>query len=84
MNNEYMLKDLLNTEKSLVLNMATTLNEASCDEIYEVYLNTFLNVSKQAKNLFTIAFNNSWYTLEDAGITKITKEIDKLDKDLKN
>lgn len=84
MNNEYMLKDILNTEKGLVLNMATALNEASNEVIYNVFFEIFTNLSQQTKLLFNIAYNNSWYTLEEAPKNKIIQEINKLSSDLEN
>lgn len=84
MNNEYMLKDILNTEKGLVLNMATALNEASNEVIYNVFFEIFTNLSQQTKLLFNIAYNNSWYTLEEAPKNKIIQEINKLSDDLEN
>ncbi len=84
MNDEYMLKDVLDTEKSIVSNMSTALNEASCTEIYDCYLSVLTSISSEAKTLFNIAYNKSWYTLENATKTKITTEHDKLTKELKN
>lgn len=84
MKDEDMLKDVLDTEKNIVANMAVALNEASCDNIYNAYLNIFEELSKEAKVLFNIAYNNSWYTLEESTTTKINTEYDKLSKELKN
>ncbi len=82
MKEQDMLKDVLDTEKSIVTNMATALNEASCDKIYNTYFDIFGELSKEAKILFNIAYNNSWYTLEESTVTKINLEHDKLSKEL--
>ena len=37
MNDKKIVEDILETEKNLVANMATALNEASCSEIYDSY-----------------------------------------------
>ena len=63
MNDKKIVEDLLETEKNLVANMATALNEASCSEIYDSYHDIFDSVTCAQKNLFTLAFNKSWYKL---------------------
>ena len=37
---KYILFDILNTEKNMKINMACALNEASCDEVYDLYYKT--------------------------------------------
>lgn len=82
MEEKFIMMDVLLTEKNLVDNTAIALNEASCDNIYKAYFNIFEKVSKEAKDLFTLCYNNGWYQLEEAPKTKITKENDKLSKEL--
>ncbi len=82
MSSKDMMADILESEKNLVVNMATSLNEASCDSLYKKYFPIFQEVSQETKQLFAIAYNKSWYQLEEAPKTKITKEHDKLNKDL--
>ncbi len=82
MEDKYIMMDILSTEKALVSNTITALNEASSDPIYKTYYNIFEKLSKEAKELFTLSYNNGWYTLEEAPETKITKEYDKLNKEL--
>ncbi len=83
MSDEYMLKDVLDTEKYIVSNMSTALNEASCTEIYNCYFNILKSISNEAKILFNIGYNKSWYALEKAPITKVKSEYDKLSKEIK-
>ncbi|MFA7120681.1 MAG: spore coat protein [Bacilli bacterium] len=82
MEDKYIMMDVLSTEKYLTSNTATALNEASCDPIYKAYYNIFERLSKEAKEVFNLCYNNGWYTLEEAQGTKITKEYDKLNKKL--
>jgi spore coat protein CotF len=82
MNDKYLLNDVLETEKNMVVNMAIALNEASCDEIYDLYLKVFKDISKEAKVLFNIAYNNGWYKLDNAPQDKITEELNKFKKEL--
>lgn len=83
MNDKFILYDMLNTEKNMKINTATALNEASCDEIYNLYHGIFEDISSSAKNLFTIGFNNNWYTLEETTQTKIKESHTKLKNSLK-
>lgn len=82
MEDKYIMMDALLTEKHLVVSTATALNEASCDNIYKAYTDIFSKVTKEAKDLFNLCYNNGWYQLEEAPKTKITKDADKLTKEL--
>lgn len=82
MQDKFIMMDCLLNEKDLVDNTAVALNEASCDNIHKIYFDIFEKISKEAKELFNICYNNGWYQLEEAPKTKITKEIDKLSKEL--
>lgn len=84
MNDKYMLYDVLETEKNMVVNTSIALNEASCTPIYEKYYEMFESISKASKNLFNLAYNKNWYTLEEATKTKIEQEHSKLTKELEN
>lgn len=79
----YILYDVLNSEKNMVVNMAVSLNEASCEEIYNLYYKMFEGLSSGAKNLFNIGFNNGWYVLEEQGKTKVNNSYEKLKKSFK-
>ncbi|NLL02100.1 MAG: spore coat protein [Mollicutes bacterium] len=84
MEDKFIMMDALLTEKNLVHNTATALNEASCDNIYKIYYDIFDKESQEAKELFNLCYNNNWYQLEEAPNTKLTKEYDKLSQELKN
>lgn len=82
MTDKYMLYDVLETEKNIVVNTSIALNEASCTPIYDTYFEIFDNISKATKILFNLAYNKNWYTLEEATKTKIEQEYNKLEKEL--
>ena len=75
-----MMADILESEKNLVVNMAISLNEASCDTLYKKYYTMFEEISMQTKELFAIAYNKGWYQLETAEEDKIEKAYNKFDK----
>ena len=84
MEEKYYLQDVLETEKNMTVNMSIALNEASNDELYKKLYKMFDGISKTSKELFTLAYNKNWYTLEKAQKNKIDKEITKLNNELKN
>lgn len=84
MNDKYLLYDILETEKNIVVNTSIALNEASCKPIYDTYFEMFDTISKATKTLFNLAYNKNWYTLEEATKTKIKQEYNKLTKELEN
>lgn len=84
MENKYYLNDILASEKNMVVNMATSLNEASCEKIYKAYYKMFEEASKAAQELFVIGFNKGYFTLENEDYTKISKEYDTLNDEINN
>lgn len=84
MEEKYYLYDILADEKNITVNMATSLNEASCDHIYKTYMTMFIETSKHAADLFNLAYNKGWYTLEEAEQTKINTAHTQLDDELNN
>lgn len=83
MDDKFILYDILNTEKNIKVNTAISLNEASCNEIYNLYHEIFEDISELAKTLFNIGYNNNWYTLEEPTQTKIKESHTKLKNTLK-
>lgn len=79
---KYYLFDVLETEKNMVVNMAIALNEASNEDLYRKLYKMFDSISVKTKELFTLAYDKGWYTLEETGVTKIDKEITKLNGEL--
>lgn len=82
MEDKYFLADILESEKNLCSNMTTALNEASNEAMYKRLFGMFQSLSESAKVLFNIAYNNNWYTLEEAKETKITQELTKFEEEL--
>lgn len=78
MEDKFMMMDVLATEKSLVVNTAFAMNEASSEHIYNKYSSLFENFSEEVKEIFTICYNNGWYKLEEAQSTKIDQEVTKM------
>lgn len=84
MEDKYFLNDILASEKNMVVNMAISLNEASCDNIYKLYHKMFEDASKEAADLFVIGFNRGWFTLDEIPSSKITTAYDKLCNEISN
>lgn len=82
MKDKDILADVLNTEKNMRINMATALNEASCNEVYNLYYDIFENISNAQQKLYNIGYNNSWYTVEQTPKTKIKDNYNKLKKEV--
>lgn len=82
MEEKYYLYDVLASEKAFTVNMATALNEASCDHIYKTYLDMFKTSSEQSKELFNLAYNKNWYELTDAQPSDINAQYNKLNDEL--
>lgn len=82
MKDKEILEDILETEKNMVVNLATALNEASCKELYDKIFEMFTDVSNMQKNLFTIAYNKGWYQLEEEQENKVCEKYNKLKKEL--
>lgn len=78
---EYIM-DILDTEKSMSVNMTYALNEASCDKLYKEYFKMFESINKSAKDVFNLAYKNGFYELEEETGTKINKAIKTLTEEL--
>jgi spore coat protein CotF len=83
MKDKDIIADILETEKNMVVNMAIALNEASCQNLYDKYFEMFTGLSQATKNLFALAYNNSWYQLEQANQDKILEASTKLNNEIK-
>ncbi len=82
MNDKEYIMDILDTEKSMSVNMTYALNEASCDKLYKEYFKMFENINKSAKEVFNIAYKKGYYELEEDTNTKINKAIKTLTEEL--
>ncbi len=82
MSDKEIIMDALETEKNMAVNMTYALNEASHEKLYNELFNMFEEISEEAKNLYAIAYNLNYYTLEAEKKNKITKSINKLNQEL--
>lgn len=82
MNDRDYLNDLLYDEKSIVVNTATALTEASNDELKEDILKFFETVEQIQRETYELAWNNGWYVLEESEKTKINQKSKELQKKL--
>lgn len=80
MNDSDRLNDILISYKHLVSSYATALNEASNKNIYKLFLKLLEQSSKIQAELFELAFQKGWYTLETAEENKIETAYDKFSK----
>mgnify|MGYP004525761387 CR=1 FL=1 len=80
MNDKYYMMDILSTEKTLAVNLVYAMNEASTKKIYNTYATYFKTVSKEVKEIFTLANNLGYYKLEAVP----TKNINTTKKELNN
>lgn len=82
MNDRDYLNDLLYDEKSIVVNTATALTEASNDNLKEDILKFFETVEQIQRETYELAWNNGWYVLEESEKTKINQKSKELQKKL--
>ena len=82
MNDSDRLNDILISYKHLVSSYAIALNEASNKEIYNLFLNVFINSSKIQATIFDTSFKLGWYQIECADENKIEKSYNKFSSNL--
>ena len=82
MKEKYWLMDILATEKCIMTNTATAMNEASSQAIYDLYSSIFTKISKEVKEVWAICYNNDWYKIEEATKTKIKEQITTMSNEL--
>lgn len=82
LNDRDYLNDLLYNEKSILNNTITALSEASNESIREEFLDFFNIIDKIQATTYELAWNNGWYTLEQAEKTKINQKAKELQKKL--
>lgn len=84
MNDKDYLKDILESEKNLSVNMSYALNEASCNNLYKNYFKMFEKINKKVKELFYLSYNLGYYKLEKEETKKIKSNIKTLSQDLES
>ena len=72
LNDKDYLTSLLSCLKEMVKNYSVALTEASCENLYNVYKETYDKYLKMQRNVYELAFRKGWYTLEVAEANKIS------------
>jgi len=76
------LNSVLELEKNLSNNYSIALNEASNDYLYEDYFTLLEDAKDAARELYNLAFQNGWYTLEEAEEQKVNDKLNCLTQKL--
>lgn len=82
MNNKEFMMDILETEKSLSVNMTYALNEASSKHLYDKYFKMFKEINKVTKDIFSLAYSKGFYKLEQETPKKINNAYKTLSQEL--
>lgn len=84
LNDRDYLNDILYNEKTITINTATALTEASNEKLQKEIFNIFETVKNLQAETYELAWNLGWYTLEEAQDTKVKQKekelIQKLDE----
>lgn len=82
LNEKDYLTSLLTSLKNMEKNYCIAMTEASCEELYQKYLETFWNISAMQREVYELMFLNGWYVLEKAESNKIQDKYQTLNQDL--
>ena len=85
LNEKDYLNLLLLKLKDCEKNMVTALTEASNEKLFKEYKNIFEETCNFQRKVYELMFKNGWYSLEEAGVTKVNtlyKELNKEFSDL--
>lgn len=82
LNEKDYLTSLLTSLKNMEKNYCIAMTEASCEELYQKHLETFLNISAMQREVYELMFLNGWYVLEKADSNKIQDKYQTLNQDL--
>lgn len=82
MNNKEFMMDILETEKSMSVNMTYALNETSSKHLYDKYFKMFKEINKATKDIFYLAYSKGFYKLEQETPKKINDAYKKLSQEL--
>ena len=78
------LANLLEIEKNMSNNYSYAINEASSDDLYEEFLDMFINIKDMARDIYDIMVSKNWYTVEYIQESKVNQEAEKLTAKLEN
>ena len=74
MNDKDYLTCFVSCLKELTKNYATSLTEASNNNLYNSHHSIFQELSKLQREAYQLMFQKGWYTLEKADTNKITQK----------
>lgn len=78
LNDRDYLNSLLECLKNLSNNLSVALNEASNEQMYQEIFTMFRETKEMARKVYTVMFQNGWYSLEKAEEQKITQKQNEL------
>lgn len=78
MNDKDYLTCLLTILKEISKNYSLAMTEASNEHLYKSYFSIFKEVSSLQREVYQLMFQNGWYTLETAELTKINEKYNML------
>ena len=73
---------LLLTLKCMEKNYVIALSEASNENLYQKYYQSFENISKLQRKVYELMFQKGWYCLEKAESNKINEKVNMLTQEL--
>ena len=81
MNDKDYLNKLLSCLKEMTKNYTISLTEASNEDLYNKYKETFLKLSKLQRDVFELMFRKGWYELECVDINKLNDKFNMLNNE---
>ena len=69
---------LLTTLKEMSKNYVIAMTEASNEELYNIYKDSFLNIISLQREVFELMFRKGWYVLENVDVSKINTKYNTL------
>lgn len=82
LNDKDYLSNLLSCLKEMSKNYAISMTEASNENLYNNYKETFLTISSLEREVYELMFKNGWYILEKADTNKIQDKYNTLNQEL--
>ncbi len=82
MNERDYLIDILSSEKDITKNMCVALTEASNKKLNSEFKEIYDSVEEIQREAYDLAWNNGWYSLEEAETKKISEKATELQKKL--
>ena len=82
LNDKDYLNSLLSCLKEMTKNYTIAMTEASNENLYQEYLEIFLNIISLEREVYELMFRNGWYTLEKAESNKINQKYQTLNQEL--